>query len=157
MVSTCSSYCLFQHWELLPLIFFNINHLNCFVPKESSININDLVCLVNVFSFPIRTILTTNAKEQRAFRIVCSNFNFNYKLFPSLKTNKWYCKLLCFKGLSFYVIKFGRNVIGGIFPSLGILLYILSTVGTSSKMRRFLITFRLSPRVITYFKESTCC
>jgi len=124
MVSACSSYCLFQHWELLPLIFFNINHLNCFVSKESSININDLVCLVNVFSFPTRTILTQKVKEQRAFRIVCSNFNFNFKLFPSLKTNKSYCKLLCFKGLSFYVIGFGRNVIGGISPSLGSLLHI---------------------------------
>lgn len=156
MVSACSSYCLFQHWELLPLISFNINHLNCFVSKESSININDLVCLVNVFSFPTRTILTPNVKEQRAFRIIYSNFNFNYKLFPSLKTCKWYCKLLCFKGLSFYVIGFGRNVIGGISPSLGSLLYILSTVGTS-KVRRFLITFRVSSRVITYFKEAACC
>jgi len=156
MVSACSSYCLFQHWELLPLIFFNINHLNCFVSKESSININDLVCLVNVFSFPTRTILTPNVKEQRALRIVRSNFNFNYRLFPSLKTNKWYCKLQCFEGLSFNVIWFGRNVIGGISPPLGSLLYILSIVGTS-KVGRFLITFRISPRVITHFKENACC
>jgi hypothetical protein len=84
--------------------------------------------------------------------MVCRNFNFNYKLFPSLKTNKWCCKLLCFKGLSFYVIGFGRNVIGGISPSLDSLLYILSTVVTL-KVRRCLITFRVSPRRITYFKE----